>query len=65
MAAVAPKTSPRALRRLSTHGDPESLNALIGGDNLEVLERLLPEASERFRLVYVDPPYNTGRSFKE
>jgi adenine-specific DNA-methyltransferase len=81
---VAPKTRPRpdvalagdaaslpaaAFERVSSHGDRAAPNAVIRGDNLEVLERLGARADRGaagpFRLVYVDPPYNTGRVFKE
>ena len=33
---------------------------LIEGDNLEVLKLLLPHLSEKIRIIYIDPPYNTG-----
>ncbi|MGH7457643.1 MAG: site-specific DNA-methyltransferase [Longimicrobiaceae bacterium] len=33
----------------------------IEGDNLEVLRLLRPEYAGRVRLIYIDPPYNTGR----
>ena len=65
MPKVAPRTRPAQLRRLATYGDPRATNAVIRGDNVEVLPRLLPEMAGRFRLIYVDPPYNTGRTFKE
>jgi adenine-specific DNA-methyltransferase len=34
-------------------------NTFIEGDNLDVL----PQLGERFDLVYIDPPYNTGNDF--
>ncbi|MDJ1371199.1 DNA-methyltransferase [Gulosibacter molinativorax] len=37
---------------------PDGPNAVIHGDNLPVL-RSLPDAS--FQLIYLDPPFNTGR----
>jgi adenine-specific DNA-methyltransferase len=40
----------------------EPWNTFIEGDNLDVLPRLA-EAGERFDLVYIDPPYNTGNDF--
>ncbi len=51
--------------RIASHGEPGARNALIRGDNEAVLKCLASEAAGRFRLVYVDPPYNTGRVFKE
>lgn len=35
-------------------------HTFIEGDNLEVLKLLQSEYSQRFRLIYIDPPYNTG-----
>jgi len=40
-------------------------NRLILGDNREVLARLQRQDRERFRLAYLDPPFNTGRRFDE
>lgn len=38
-------------------------NRFIEGDNLEVLKLLQPEYAGRVRLIYIDPPYNTGKDF--
>ncbi len=35
-------------------------NLLIEGDNLEVLKLLQKSYSRKIRLIYIDPPYNTG-----
>ncbi len=35
-------------------------NMIIHGDNLEALKALLPQYEGRIRLIYIDPPYNTG-----
>lgn len=40
-------------------------STLFCGDNLRVLRMLAREARGRFRLAYLDPPYNTGRTFDE
>ena len=37
-----------------------SHNLLIQGDNLEVLKHLKGAYSEKIKLIYIDPPYNTG-----
>lgn len=37
-----------------------SKNLLINGDNLEVLKHLVNAYSEKIKMIYVDPPYNTG-----
>ena len=38
-------------------------NLMIEGDNLEVLKLLQKGYSGRIRVIYIDPPYNTGRDF--
>lgn len=40
-----------------------SAHLVIEGDNLEVLKRLHGEYAGRIKLIYIDPPYNTGRDF--
>lgn len=37
-----------------------SENLLIKGDNLEVLKHLKGAYSETIKMIYIDPPYNTG-----
>jgi adenine-specific DNA-methyltransferase len=37
-----------------------SRNLLIKGDNLEVLKHLSGAYREKIRMIYLDPPYNTG-----
>ncbi|WP_299430527.1 site-specific DNA-methyltransferase [uncultured Maribacter sp.] len=36
-------------------------NKIIHGDNLEALKALLPEYEGRVDMIYIDPPYNTGK----
>jgi len=38
----------------------ESKNIFISGDNLDALKHLLKSYSEKIKLIYIDPPYNTG-----
>ncbi len=38
----------------------DSGNVIVHGDNLEALKTLLPYYRERVKLVFIDPPYNTG-----
>jgi adenine-specific DNA-methyltransferase len=38
-------------------------NAFIEGDNLEVLKLLFKPYFSRVKLLYIDPPYNTGHDF--
>jgi adenine-specific DNA-methyltransferase len=41
------------------------LNQLIHGDNCVILAKRARAWREHFRLAYLDPPYNTGRTFAE
>jgi adenine-specific DNA-methyltransferase len=38
-------------------------NIFIEGDNLEVLKVLQKHYHAKIKLIYIDPPYNTGRDF--
>lgn len=38
-------------------------NMLIEGDNLGVLKTLLKSYAGRVKMIYIDPPYNTGKDF--
>ncbi|MBF0111017.1 MAG: site-specific DNA-methyltransferase [Magnetococcales bacterium] len=38
-------------------------NLMIEGDNLEVLKLLQKSYAGRVKLIYIDPPYNTGKDF--
>ena len=40
-----------------------SENLIIEGDNLEVLKLLQKSYSHRVKMIYIDPPYNTGNEF--
>ena len=48
-----------------SYGDPTSENMLVRGDNLAVLEWLSASHQGKFRCIYADPPFNTGRKFAE
>lgn len=41
-------------------GNLNSENLLIKGDNLEVLKHLSNAYYEKIKMIYIDPPYNTG-----
>ncbi len=43
-------------------GDPDAGNLLVQGDNLEALKALLPYYGGQVKCIYIDPPYNTGKS---
>lgn len=41
----------------------ENENLIIEGDNLEVLKLLQKTYFEKVKMIYIDPPYNTGGDF--
>lgn len=41
----------------------DSGNLYIEGDNLEVLKLLQGSYHKRVKMIYIDPPYNTGKDF--
>ncbi|MEO8875544.1 MAG: site-specific DNA-methyltransferase [Polyangiaceae bacterium] len=61
--AAAKKQNGAAL----VYGDAQAAkrNRLVHGDNLAVMNAILPEFREHFRVIYMDPPFNSGRRFKE
>jgi adenine-specific DNA-methyltransferase len=65
VAAPGEKRPELRLARRETLGDPESENRLIVADNAEALAALKVELEGRFRCIYLDPPFNTGRRFDE
>ena len=51
---------------LRSYGDPASGDALVHGENLDAMRRLAGAGfAGRFRCVYLDPPFNSGRRFVE
>ena len=38
-------------------------NLMIEGDNLEVLKLLQKSYAGKIKMIYIDPPYNTGKDF--
>jgi len=43
-------------------GDVDSDNLIIKGDNLLALKSLLPYYANAVKMIYIDPPYNTGNT---
>ncbi|MDR0898741.1 MAG: site-specific DNA-methyltransferase, partial [Lactobacillaceae bacterium] len=41
----------------------ETQNLYIEGDNLEILKVIQRSYADSIKLIYLDPPYNTGRDF--
>ena len=46
-----------------TSGGFDSENLYIEGDNLEVLKLLQTSYANQVKMIYIDPPYNTGHDF--
>ena len=55
---------PRILIEKESDGDKESENLLIKGDNLLALKALQQDYQNKVKLVYIDPPFNTGQAFE-
>ena len=45
-----------------TIGDSKTENLIIEGDNLLALKSLIPYYANSIKMVYIDPPYNTGNT---
>jgi adenine-specific DNA-methyltransferase len=59
---------PRGFERDSkrSYGAPRSASAVVVGENLSAMKRLVRAGfAGRFRCVYFDPPFNSGRRFAE
>ena len=65
--AVTTKTlRPCAAESVGRDGTPggfDSENLYIEGDNLEVLKLLQTSYAGKVKMIYIDPPYNTGHDF--
>ncbi|WP_407352930.1 site-specific DNA-methyltransferase [Luteimonas sp. R10] len=59
--ARAARTPYRLLEPVASlsHGEADSPNMLIEGDNLDALKALLPYYAGQVKCIYIDPPYNT------
>lgn len=62
---VAATPSTLTLTPLKGEGIDEDTteNIFIEGDNLEVLKILYKSYKEKIKMIYIDPPYNTGNDF--
>lgn len=47
-----------------SHGDRNTGNMLIQGDNLDALKALLPYYAGKVKCIFIDPPYNTRSAFE-
>ena len=51
----------KSVGRDGTPGGTDSENIYIEGDNLDALKLLQETYLEKVKMIYIDPPYNTGR----
>ena len=54
---------PESVGRDGTAGKFDSENLYIEGDNLEALKLLQCNYAGKVKMIYIDPPYNTGHDF--
>jgi adenine-specific DNA-methyltransferase len=47
-----------------SHGEPDTGNMLVQGDNLSALKALMPYYTGKVKCIYIDPPYNTQSAFE-
>ena len=59
----APTTATLKPNSIKSKKFDDTNNLYIEGDNLEVLKLLQKSYSDKVKLIYVDPPYNTGKDF--
>ncbi len=57
-------SEPRILIEKKLYGDKNTENILIKGDNLLGLKALLQDYQNSVKLIYIDPPFNTGQAFE-
>ncbi len=63
LAANAPTAKTLRPSRAESVGFDTTKNLVIEGDNLEVLKLLQESYLGQVKLIYIDPPYNTGNDF--
>lgn len=61
--ALTPSTGTLRPNPEESVGWETTRNLMIEGDNLEVLKLLQKSYAGRVKMIYIDPPYNTGRDF--
>jgi adenine-specific DNA-methyltransferase len=61
--AQTPSTGTLRPSREESKNWDNTQNLFIEGDNLEVLKLLQKSYHQRVKMIYIDPPYNTGKDF--
>ncbi|MCL1953571.1 MAG: site-specific DNA-methyltransferase, partial [Firmicutes bacterium] len=52
-----------SVSKIGEEGGFDSGNLYIEGDNMEVLKLMRDTYRGKIKLIYIDPPYNTGKDF--
>ena len=58
-------SEPRILIEKKHFGEKNTENLLIKGDNLLALKALQQDFQRKIKLIFIDPPYNTGNAFSQ
>jgi adenine-specific DNA-methyltransferase len=61
--ANKPSTATLRPNRVDSKNWETTGNIFIEGDNLEVLKLLKKSYASKIKMIYIDPPYNTGKDF--
>lgn len=61
--ANSPTSSTLRANRAESVNWPETRNLYIEGDNLDALKLLQRAYDSRIKMIYIDPPYNTGNEY--
>ena len=61
--AQTPSTGTLRPSRVDSKDWDTTANLYIEGDNLEVLKLLQKSYHKKVKMIYIDPPYNTGKDF--
>jgi len=61
--ALTPTTKTLNPQEKESKNWDETENVFIEGDNLEALKLLQRKYFEKIKMIYIDPPYNTGKDF--
>jgi adenine-specific DNA-methyltransferase len=51
------------IKVLSSPSSPEFTRKIIQGENLDVLDLLAKDYTEKVKCIYIDPPYNNGENY--
>ena len=61
--ANKPTTATLRPNKIDSKNWDTTQNVFIEGDNLEVLKLLQKSYADKIKMIYIDPPYNTGKDF--